>query len=358
MTKHLAQNLVDLGGGGLSPNRTPELSLNHREGGLHVRPLVVVPQEGFTVEVVVVPHPVPQAVVASCGASHPPGVTLEGDVSRATHSLDCVKIAATGIGFVRRYLVNGECAGSRFQQGDKLDSISRFTGRCLDAGDDVGLDPAHQMGFYPCLPGAVAVLVVEPSGVGFGGEAGGVNGKVCFNCPQRAGALLYEAFQQGSQLRILQIAEGAVVVGSLRNYPCFLSLFQLSGKSPSRHGGVGLEYETEHDISQRQSRSPKPVFRLGYAVAEVSEQGDKPLLLVGLCLVVGRPVLGISHLHRFGHDLGAVGALLPLDDKLDGVYVLALPAGGLKVVAGAERLAVVYVHDVSPVARLGGDLPA
>jgi hypothetical protein len=358
MAEHLAQDLVDLGGWVLGPNRTPELCLYHGEGGLHVRPLVIMLQEGLTVEVVVVPHPVPQAVVAGRWASHPPGVALEGNVGRSARSLDCVKVAPAGIGLVRRHLVDGECLGGLVQQGDKLDGVGRLTGCRLDAGDDVGLDPAHDVGFHKRLLAAVAVLVVEPSGICLGGEAGGVNGEVGLYRPQRAGALLYEAFQQGSQLWVLKVAEGAVVVCGFGDQPRFLSLFQLGGEPPSRHGGVGLEHETEHHVGQRQPRSPEPVFRLLDAVAEVSEQGDKLLLLVGLRLVVGRPVLGVGHLHRFGHDLGAVGASLPLDDELDGVYVLALLAGGLEVSAGAERLAVVHVHDVSPVAGLGWDLPA
>jgi len=57
MTQHLTENFIDLSDRRLGTNRSPELALNHREGRLNIRPLVVVSQERILVEVVEVPHP-------------------------------------------------------------------------------------------------------------------------------------------------------------------------------------------------------------------------------------------------------------------------------------------------------------
>jgi len=363
MAEYLTKDFVDLSDRRFRPHKVAKLSFYHRERGLYVRPLVVMLHKDFPVEAVEMPHSVPQAIISCRGTSHSPGIALEGNITRATRSLDCVKITTAGISSVRRHLVDSECLGGFFQQGYKLNCVTRFIGRSLDTGDDVSLDSAHQMGFYPCLPAALAVFMVEPSGVCLagvclGGEARGINGEVGLDGFQWAGALLYEALEQWRQFWILQIAERAVVMGSFGNQTRFLSLFQLSGTSSSRHCCVGLEHESEYDISQWQAGTTEPVFWLLDAVAQVAEQNYKTLLFVGLSAVIGSPVLGVGHLHRLGHNLGAIGALFPLLNELDCVNVLALLMGSFKMLAGAKRLIIVKINDVSAVARLGRDLPA
>jgi hypothetical protein len=358
MTEQFTQNLIDLGNRGLSPNRTPELGLYHREGTLHIRPLVVVLQKGFPIEVEIVPHPVPQAVIGSGGASHTSGVALEGNVSRTAYRLDGVKVLTAGISLVRRHLVDVECLGGLVQQGDKLGRIARLKRCSFNTSDDVGFNPAHQVGFHPSLSGAVAVLVVVPPVIDAGSEAGGINGKVRFNRSQWAGALLYEAFQQRRQFGAFQIAECAVIVCGFANQSAFLSLFQLAGKSPTGHSCIRLEHKPEHDISQRQAGAAKTVFRLLNAVAEVSEQDNKMFLFMGLSLIVGWPFLGAGHFERLGVGGSAVWLGFPLNYKLYCVYMLAWQSPLFKVGAGAKRLVVVETNEVSPVPRLGRDFPA
>lgn len=359
MAKHFAQDLVDLGGRGLSPNRTPELGFYHREGGLDIRPLVVMLQKGIPIEVVEVPHPVPQAVKLVVVVSPASRVGLERDESCPALSLNRPQVSSVGICLVSRHLIDVEGLGCLIYQWYELAVVGGLIGGGLDAGDDVGLDAANQVGLYPSLLCALfAILAVKPSVIYRCGKAGGVNGEVGLYRPQWACALLYEGLEQGCQFGVLQVAEGAGEGRGLGDQPFSFRFPKVGHEAPAGHRGIDLAGDAKHDIGQRQSRSPEPVFGLGYAVAKVSEQGDKPFLLMGLSLIIDRPVLSVSHPHRLCHDLGAVGALLTLDDKLNGVYVLALLMGGLKVVAGAERLAVVHIHDVSPVAGLGGDLPA
>ena len=358
VTKHFAQDLIDLSGGSLSPNRTPELCFNHGEGGFDIRPLVVVLQEGVPVEVVEVPHPVPQPIELVVVVSRAGGVNLEGDKSRPALSLNRPEVAPVGVRLVSRHFIDVECLGCLVYQWYELAVIGGLIGSSLDTGDNVGFDTANQVGLYPGLLTAfLAVLVVEPSGIGASGEARGVNGKIGLYRPERAGTLLDKGLEQGGQIGVLQVAEGAGERRRLGDQSFSFRFPKVGHEAPAGHCRVDLRSNPEYHISQWQPRTTKPVFRLGYAVAEVFEQGDKPLLLMGLGFIVDRPVLGISHPHSFGHDLSAIGALLSLDNELNRIDVLALPVSGLKVPAGAEGRPVVKVHYVSPVAGLGRDFP-
>lgn len=62
MAKHLTQNFVDLSNRGLGTYSTAELHLNHGVNGFGVRPLVVMLHKGFPVEVVIMPHAMPQTI--------------------------------------------------------------------------------------------------------------------------------------------------------------------------------------------------------------------------------------------------------------------------------------------------------
>jgi len=125
MTKHFTQNFIDLSGRGFSPNRTTELGFNHREDCLYIRPLMVMLEEGFSIEAKIVPHLIPQAVKSRCCTSHSFGITLKGNISCPTYGLDCVKIATAGICFIRSeflptfvccaaYHICGQTIGSMF----------------------------------------------------------------------------------------------------------------------------------------------------------------------------------------------------------------------------------------------------
>ncbi len=62
MAQNLAQYLINLSYGSLRTNEATKLALNHREGSFCVRPLVVVLQEGFPIEIIEVPHAIPEPV--------------------------------------------------------------------------------------------------------------------------------------------------------------------------------------------------------------------------------------------------------------------------------------------------------
>ena len=79
MAEYLTQNLVDLSGRGLRSHRAAELGFNHAEHAFHIRPFVVVGQERFPIEVVEVPHLLPQTIGwEACACSL--AAILEGDI--------------------------------------------------------------------------------------------------------------------------------------------------------------------------------------------------------------------------------------------------------------------------------------
>ena len=109
MAKNLAKNFINLSDRGFSSNRSPELGLNHGEGGLHIRPLVIMSQESIPIEVVEVPHAIPETVKLMMIVSHASRIDLEGDISRATLRLNGMEISPVGVGFVSRDFIDVEC---------------------------------------------------------------------------------------------------------------------------------------------------------------------------------------------------------------------------------------------------------
>ena len=217
MTKDFTKNFVDLSSWSFRPNRTTELSFNHREDSLYVRPLMVVSQEAIPIEVVEVPHLVPQAVKAMIPLIAF-GEGLEWDIRRSPYVFRNVKVLFCGISLIRRDLVDGESLGSLIYQCGKLSTIRRFKRRSFYTGYDMSVYPAHQVSPNPRLLRAFfTILVVEPARIGGCGKARRINGKVRFYRFQGTGTLFNQPFQEWCQIWILQIIEGTVVVCGFGN---------------------------------------------------------------------------------------------------------------------------------------------
>ncbi len=174
MTKHLAENFVDLSNRGFRPNRSPEFALYHGEGGFHVRPLVIVAKERISVEVVEVPHTIPEAVKFMVVIPHASRIRLERNVGYTALCLNGMKISAVRVSLVSRHFIDRESLGSCVDQSGKLDIVSRFVRCGFYTGNDMGSNPAHKVSLNPSLLAFhLTVFVVEPSGASSGGEARG-----------------------------------------------------------------------------------------------------------------------------------------------------------------------------------------
>ena len=256
MTQNLAQNLVHLSNGSLCPNRSPKLSLYHAECGFDIRPLVIVLQETVSIEVVEVPHSVPQPIELMMVVSHASRVHLEGDIGCATNGLNGMEITPIRISLISRDLVNIERLGGLGYQSRELGCISRFIGCSLDTGDNVGFDTAHQVSLNPILMAAnLAPFVVEPASIGAGGEARGINGKISFDCFQRACALLNKSLEKRSQFGIFQGTEATGERWRLINQSVRFGFSKVSHEASAGHSAVDLVDSTENDIGQWESRS-------------------------------------------------------------------------------------------------------
>ena len=150
----------------------------------------------------------PQAVplVVSDGL----GVGFEGDVGRSTGLLDYPKVPLAEIRLIRRNLADGEIVGGGLHQGRELRGVGSHRVVDLCAGDDVGLNAADDVGLNPAgLFDLLSPFLTEPSMVDAGGEAAGVHGEVLLHGLEGRCALLNQAFEDWSQVGILQVAGDA-----------------------------------------------------------------------------------------------------------------------------------------------------
>lgn len=358
MTEHLAQHFVDLSGRGFGSNRATELRLNHGEGTLYIRPLVIMGQEGFLIVVVEVPHSIPEAIELMMVVSHASGIDLEGYERHATLCLNGMEIPPVRVCLVRRDFIDAECLGCLIHKSGHLDSIGGFIRGSFYTRDHVSLDPAHNVSLHPCLFAAfLAIFVVEPTRVGGSGETRGINGEVSLNRSERAGALFNKGFQKRGQLGIFQIA-GIAGKGWCfgHQFPC-LRLSHVRHESPAGHGAVDFVSDSKNHVSQWQSWPTESIFWLGNAIAQVAEQFDKTFLFVHLSTVVGGPFLSASHFDRLCDSHATVSLCLFLDDELHCVDMFTRLLALLKIRASAKRMAVVEVHNVTSIARLGRYFP-
>ena len=216
--QYLTENFVDLGGGALGFHRSAELGLNHRHAGLRIRPLVIVGQEGFPVEVVVMPRTAPKAVEFVVPLSRC-RVGLKRDVSSTADRLDRTKVALAGVRLISGNLANGvECLSGCCQQVGQLRSVRRFPRRAMGRSNDMGSGAAHEVGFGPDLLGlCLAPLVVKPPVVSGCGEPRAVDCKLSFHGCQRASTGFNQRLQDGSQRRVGKVSVRGVEVWGMVN---------------------------------------------------------------------------------------------------------------------------------------------
>ena len=134
-----------------------------------------------------------------------------------------------------------------------MGGIRRFGGRCFNSGHDIRFDASHDVGLDPGLFGSLFTpLVVEPSSVVGGGEAGAINQAV----PQRR-----------------------------LNVRC---------ESTSREARVDFVGGRKQHVRDGQTRTAFGLRWLRDSGAEVSEKDKEPLLLIPLREVIARLVLRIG----------------------------------------------------------------
>src|SRR5580700_5627740 len=126
MTEDLCENLIDLGGRRLGANARAELGLYHREGGLHVRPLMVVLEEFFAVIGEKVKHTLPEGSalrgvaplpVPRLARSRGVVVGLKRNQRERARRVDSIEVVVTDICAVGSEGLNGEPLSGRVEEG-------------------------------------------------------------------------------------------------------------------------------------------------------------------------------------------------------------------------------------------------
>src|ERR1700683_1493399 len=359
----LAQNLVHLTDFGLGANRVPKLALDHGEHGLDVRPLVVVGQEGVSLVGEKVLHLVEDAHGAWQGrlnGSKGRDVAAEGDVGRSACVLNRLHVLLGAVRLVGGYVPNVEVLNRCGKGGTEVERVIAVGTRQLYGGHDVGTHSRHGVELHPLLPDPLfAPLVVVPAHEPAGAESSGVHREVGLNLFQRECRNLNKLPQSGRHFGRAQVTQDGVEMRVGFGQTVRLVLANVGVETPSGQSRVDAMDRGEGHIAHGHPRAPLPLRGVLNERTEVAEHWQETLFLFGLSGVVGRPVLGVGHAHGLGQN-GAV-RVLTLADDLDGEDVLAGPAAGLKVRAGAtqaERFGDVLAHVVGAQPTLRGDRPA
>ena len=337
MTQYLTKNLVDHRHVGLASKTIAEFSLHHRERGFNVRPLVVVLQKLFALELKVMERFVPNAapIVAS-------GVRLESNERLGSDAFNGLKVRPRGVSPISRHFGDLKvlCRGIN-KRGEQRRVIGVPTMN-LDGGNDVRFDAAHNVALDPIvLLLNNTVLVVKPSREMTGGETRRIDGKIRLNRPQRQRTLFNQFVKNGRQFRVLKVVRDAVKMRHLSNETPAMRFPQIAHETPLRYRRIDLERGSKERIGQRQAWTTSLAWRRDQTGAQISQEQLKLILLMGLRLIVSRPVLGIGllslrHHQTFGNCHSSVRVLFPLHHKGCGINVLALNPASLMVGAGAS----------------------
>lgn len=195
----------------------------------------------------------------------------------------------------------------------------------LDAGDNLRFHSAHELGLDVIgFAAFLAPLVVVPPVVCRRGKAGRIDGEIGLDGLQWLCAFLDQASEQGSERRVMQTIEDAVVGRHSTQEPLTLQLPQVyHGPSP-KDGRVDLIASGHDNIGERMTAPSRPcLLRLDYALAEFAQEFRKPLLLVNVNAAVDRPVLAVGDSDCLRFDSDPITMLFLVDDELNGKDMLA-----------------------------------
>ena len=143
VTEDFTQDLIPLGNGSLGAYCVAKLPFNHRESGLYVRALMVMPQERIAIELIEVIQPSPEFRSFACG------IDLKRNVRRCPCGGYYGKVPATAVLLISRHVFDVEAGGCGVDQRRKVGRIICVALGDFYAGDYVRLDAYHEVGFHP-----------------------------------------------------------------------------------------------------------------------------------------------------------------------------------------------------------------
>ena len=305
MAQNLTQDLIDLGNRRLGTDKAAELGLDHRKSSFHVAALVIMGKKGRAVEVVEVPHPLPEAI-EFMGFPHTVRVRTERDVGSPAHCLYRPNASPGRVGLVSSDFVDRKRLGCFSYKPRKLFHICRLRRGSFNSSDDVRLDADHDMGLHPSLPlPLLSPFVVKPAVVDRCSKARGIRRKVHLNSPHGHSTLLNQGLEQRRQFGLLQVPECAGKGWLLVQKALRLSVPQRRYNPPTGHRRIRLERQSKHHIRQGQTGPSKGLRRLLDTVTEVTKQCHEVFKLVSLRGVVRCPILDMGGL-RFRSESSTI----------------------------------------------------
>src|SRR5258708_953894 len=337
MTEYLTKNFVDHSNIGLAPQAVSELSLHHRERGLDVRPFVVMRQKLLAPIWEVMNHlaPGPAPVMFAC-------VRFKSDERCSSEFRNHVDICSRRIPFI----------GGNF--GD-LKVLCRGINKCgeqwsvvgiptvnFDCRNNVGFNAAHDMALHPImLLLHNAILMVKPPDEMAGRKTRRVRSKVGLNRFEGQTAFGDKRLQYRCQFGVLKVIGNRVEMRNLKNISAPMCLAEIAHETSLRNGRIDLERGSEKRVGQRQTRTARLARGRNQTGAQISQEQLKLILLMGLRLIVRRPILRISLLRfsdrkTFSNRHGAVRVPLPLHYEGCGIDMLTPNPASLMVGAGAS----------------------
>src|SRR5579859_3157214 len=356
VAQELAQDFIFHGGVRLAPNVVPELCLDHAERRFDVAPLVIVLEEFFPMEAVVVEHPVPDAIAV--GAA----VHLERDVGCRADFLQQSKVFLAEIRLVARDFLDGEVFGRFLYQRHELRAIVGVAVRDEDGRNDIRFHPTNGVGLHPILTRALnSVFLVIPAYEPGRAEPGGIGSEDGFDRLQRQTALENQLLKDRREGVVLK--ERAHLHGRHRvdGVVLFVSVRKVTRKAARRERAVDLEGHGENRVPipmrlvSAQSQRGRPLD----GTAQVGEQFLKAMLLRALGKVVGGPVLFVGRSLRDNDrvDGKRLVAAVTFADKAGRVDVLARLRVESKVLAIAGLLSGLQDDVVQACAALRRNQP-
>lgn len=353
------ENFVFHGHVRLAANVIAKLGFNHHDRRFNVAALVVVREELLAVEGEVVKHLFPSAAsVSACR------VLFERDVRGCIDGHHRIEVIHAGIPLVRQDLVDLEVSCGVGNQGRQERGIASMLPLNVDRSNDIGFYAAHDMGLDPIVfLFNDSVFLVKPASESRSHKACRIHGEIGLNRLERQCTLRDQLLENGHQFWIFKVIENAVVMRDVLNEPLIFGIPKVAHESTARECGIDFEGGCEYGIRQREARSAFSLWRLCKARAQFVQQRLKLNLLLGLGLVVRRPVLGVGLALRFRdlqslrHRRRTIALATELKNVFLSEYVLALAAMRLVIRAGAAPGFRFRIDRIAAIPALGRNLP-
>ena len=262
--------------------------------------------------------------------------TFERDERRAPKRRPLLRGSLGGVGLVGADLADGEILGRSGESWNEVGGVVAVPAAHFDGGDDVGTHPAHGVELHPILAAPLLAPLRRRTTV--------PSGRWRTRWSRRRNPARRP--RSGRADNSTRLRRAGVISGDRRWRSTVLKWgsasvrpFAWDSRTSNRTGeptALRRPGDTQAKAMSLKGHpgAPKALLRARKGRAQVSQHREERLLLLALSPVVAGPLLGIGDFHFLGHHHAVRDHLVP-HGELDGEHMLAIPAAGLPVGAGA-----------------------